>query len=117
MANAREEFYRNPIVRALAGVAAMENSLAGFDDDSGDDGGNLAGYDDALLADLLAAAGPDFTGTGYDQSAVDAMLAAAVGPVGPAFDPADDAPRLDQMAPRVCPRCGYDVANNPDGIG
>ena len=35
----------------------------------------------------------------------------------PDFDPSDeDPPRLDELEPRPCPKCGYDTANDPEGL-
>jgi hypothetical protein len=34
-----------------------------------------------------------------------------------AFQPVTDIPRLDQLNPRPCQRCGYDTANDPDHLG
>jgi ParB-like chromosome segregation protein Spo0J len=33
------------------------------------------------------------------------------------FGPGDgEPPRLDELAPRYCPKCGYDVANDPEAL-
>jgi hypothetical protein len=32
------------------------------------------------------------------------------------FEPEDDSPRLDELEPRLCPKCGYDTANDPEAL-
>lgn len=74
---------------------------------------DLADYDnDALVAMLQNL--PDLTGTGYDGDDLDALLAEME---VPDFAPDDDGmASLDSLNPKPCQKCGYDVANNPDGL-
>ena len=74
---------------------------------------DLASYDtDALLVMLQQL--PDLTGTGYDGDDLDALLADKE---VPDFAPDDDGlASLDSFTPKLCQKCGYDVANNPDGL-
>lgn len=74
---------------------------------------DLATYDtDALLVMLQQL--PDLTGTGYDGDDLDALLADNE---VPDFAPDDDGmASLDSFTPKLCQKCGYDVANNPDGL-
>jgi DNA modification methylase len=53
---------------------------------------DLAGYDDGLLVDLLKAAQPDLSGTGFDQDTFDALVASLYEPAS-LTDP-DTAPPL-----------------------
>lgn len=52
---------------------------------------DLAGYDEAALVGLLEGVGPDLTGTGYDQAALDELLARLAEPSAGLTDP-DDVP-------------------------
>ena len=74
---------------------------------------DLASYDtDALLVMLQQL--PDLTGTGYDGDDLDALLADKE---VPDFSPDEDGlASLDSFTPKLCQKCGYDVANNPDGL-
>ena len=74
---------------------------------------DLASYDtDALLVMLQQL--PDLTGTGYDGDDLDALLADNE---VPDFAPDEDGmASLDSFTPKLCQKCGYDVANNPDGL-
>ena len=74
---------------------------------------DLATYDtDALLVMLQQL--PDLTGTGYDGDDLDALLADNE---VPDFAPDEDGmASLDSFTPKLCQKCGYDVANNPDGL-
>ena len=74
---------------------------------------DLAAYDtDALLVMLQQL--PDLTGTGYDGDDLDALLADNE---VPDFAPDEDGmASLDSFTPKLCQKCGYDVANNPDGL-
>ena len=74
---------------------------------------DLANYDtDALV--LMLQQLPDLTGTGYDGDDLDDLLQdTAV----PDFAPDDDGmASLDSLNPKPCQKCGYDVANNPEGL-
>lgn len=66
---------------------------------------DTAGYDDAELASLLSELNWHLDGTGYDQEAVEKILAE----VSPDFQPVDSEtqPRLDEKSPVVCPECGH----------
>jgi hypothetical protein len=79
-------------------VNAADNRLA-----------ELGGYDEESLIAQLEALHGDFTGTGWAPEDLTALKAE--------FEP-DGAPppRLDELQPRLCPKCGYDVANDPDGL-
>lgn len=69
----------------------------------------LGGYDDDDLSTLLEELDGDFAGTGWQQTDLDKLLAD--------FQPDDDEPpRLDELEPKPCPRCGYDTANDPEGL-
>lgn len=74
---------------------------------------DLASYDtDALLVMLQQL--PDLTGTGYDGDDLDALLADNE---VPDFAPDEDGMASpDSFTPKLCQKCGYDVANNPDGL-
>ena len=58
---------------------------------------DVAGYDDSLLAELLQEL-PDLAGTGYTDTDLDALLAAAEGEPVRRTDP-DDAPPADDEGP------------------
>lgn len=77
----------------------------------------LGGWDDHQLAAILEdAADHDLLeAAGYAQSDLDKLLADVR---EPDFTPSDDGDgtRLDQLEPRPCPQCGYDTANDPDGL-
>ena len=74
---------------------------------------DLADYDtDALLVMLQSL--PDLAGTGYDGDDLDALLQDAE---VPDFAPDESGMNsLDSLDPKPCQQCGYDVANNPDGL-
>lgn len=77
---------------------------------------DLASYDPVLLAELLRdldQTEDSLAGTGYDAAALAEVLAQAEAELVPATDLAPE-PRLDVLDARLCQRCGYDVANNPD---
>jgi len=68
-----------------------------------------AGYDDELLIAQLEQFGGDFAGTGWTAEDLTALKAE--------FQPDGGMPPpLDELTPRLCPRCGYDVANDPEGL-
>jgi ParB-like chromosome segregation protein Spo0J len=66
---------------------------------------DLAGWDDALLSELLRDL-PDLVGTGYDQRELDALLAKLAPP-----DEFPD-PELGDDAYQ-CPSCGYEWSGQP----
>jgi hypothetical protein len=69
----------------------------------------LGGYDDAALLAMLTSFGEDLDGLGW--------TAADVAALKPEFEPTGEPPPpLDQLEPRPCPRCGYDVANDPERL-
>lgn len=81
----------------------------------------LGGWDQHQLAAILEDAAdhnPDLLeAAGYAQSDLDKLLADIRDDADPDFSPDDsDSPRLDQLEPRPCPQCGYDTANDPDGL-
>lgn len=85
-----------------ARIALADNRLA-----------DLGGYDDRLLAELLASLDGDLLGTGWTPYDLEKL---ADGLAEPDFEPEDDSPRLDELEPRPCPKCGYDTANDPEGL-
>jgi len=79
-------------------VNAADNRLA-----------ELGTYDDDALRVLLSTFGDDFDGTGWAREDLKQLLAE--------FEPTGDVPpRLDMLEPRLCPKCGYDVANDPEDL-
>lgn len=80
-------------------VNAADNRLA-----------ELGGYEREALVALLGTFGSDFAGTGWQAEDLRALR--------PDFQPDGGAPPpLDELAPRICQRCGYDVANDPEHLG
>lgn len=72
---------------------------------------DLGNYDDTVLLELLQEL-PNLDGTGYTNDDLEAILDEV-----PDFEPVIEPPtRLDEMNPKICQRCGYDVNNNPDGL-
>ena len=71
---------------------------------------DIAGADPDELVQLLSYLDDDYTGTGWTATEVEALI----GP--PDFSPEDDSPRLDELEPRPCPKCGYDTANDPEAL-
>lgn len=68
---------------------------------------DLAGWDDSLLAELLAEL-PDLTGTGFEQSDLDALLAT--------LEPPDEFPDPEAGNDDLeyqCPSCGYEWSGQP----
>src|SRR5215471_1368633 len=66
------------------------------------------GYDEDLLVPMLESFGGDWAGTGWGPEDLSRLRAD--------FQPDGGMPPpLDQLTPRLCPKCGYDVANDPDG--
>jgi hypothetical protein len=79
-------------------VNAADNRLA-----------ELGGYDREMLVALLDTFGGDFRGSGWVPEDLRALR--------PDFGPdGGTVPPLDQLAPRICQRCGYDVANDPEHL-
>lgn len=72
---------------------------------------DLASYDDQQLIELLQSI-DDLEGTGFDAE----DLLALIGDED--IDLEEDAPsaHLDELTPRCCQNCGYDTANNPEGL-
>ena len=79
-------------------VNAADNRLA-----------ELGRYDDDALRVLLETFGEDWAGSGGTPEDL-AGLKADFQPDGGAPPP------LDQLTPRLCQRCGYDVANDPERL-
>ena len=74
---------------------------------------DIAEDDDRLLAELLATLDGDLDGTGYTVYDLDKLA----DELNPDFDPDDgDPPPLDELEPRPCLKCGYDNANDPEGL-
>lgn len=77
----------------------------------------LGDFDNDALAELLGELNDGdmgLDGTGYTETDLAGLL--GDGDM-PDFDPVNEDPiRLDQMAARLCQKCGYDVANNPRGL-
>jgi len=79
-------------------VNAADNRLA-----------EMGGYDDDALRVLLETFGDDWAGVGWIPDDLRLLRAD--------FDPSGEPPPpLDQLEPRLCQRCGYDVANDPEGL-
>lgn len=72
---------------------------------------DLAVDDSDAIAELLSYLDDDYDGTGWSAEDVAALIEV------PDFGPEDkDQPRLDELEPRPCPKCGYDAANDPEGL-
>ena len=77
----------------------------------------LGGWDNVKLAQLLQeiAAIDDelLNATGYDGDDLDALLRE----LNPDFEPGsmDDQPRLDELDPIICPHCGKNIRDEPEG--
>ena len=67
------------------------------------------GYDESLLLPMLESFAGDWAGSGWGPEDL-ARLRADFEPSG------EPPPPLDQLTPKICPQCGYDVANDPDGL-
>ena len=75
----------------------------------------LGTFDDRLLAELLGEL-DDLEGTGYTDSDLDELVD-SLDDEPPEFEPDDDGlGELDKLEPRYCQKCGYDTANDPEGI-
>lgn len=71
-----------------------------------------AKLDKALQLDLLRDL-DDLTGSGYDDDEMSALAAE----MDAAFEPVDDDDtKLDELDAKPCPKCGYDVANDPEAL-
>jgi ParB-like chromosome segregation protein Spo0J len=70
----------------------------------------LGGYDDDALVEILSYLDDDYEGTGWTEEDVRKLIDV------PDFEPEDDSPRLDELEPRPCPKCGYDTANDPEAL-
>lgn len=71
-----------------------------------------ARIDDALQLDLLRDL-DDLRGSGFD----DDELAQLEAKMDAAFEPLDDDDtKLDELDAKPCPKCGYDLANDPEGL-
>jgi hypothetical protein len=72
-----------------------------------------ARMDDALLYDLLTDLDGDLYGTLYDGDDLAALAAKLDTP----FEPMpDDDTKLDELDAKPCPKCGYDLANDPEAL-
>ena len=72
-----------------------------------------ARMDDGLLLQLLTALDGDLIGTGFD----DDDLARLEVDVNAPFQPIDDDDdSLDSVDAKPCPKCGYDIANDPEAL-
>lgn len=80
-------------------IAVADNRLA-----------ELGGYDDDALVELLSYLDDDYEGTGWTEEDVRKLIDV------PDFEPEDESPRLDELEPRFCPKCGYDTANDPEAL-
>lgn len=71
-----------------------------------------AKLDKALQLDLLRDL-DDLRGSGYD----DDELAALAAELDASFEPIDDDDtKLDELDAKPCPKCGYDLANDPEAL-
>lgn len=85
---------------------------------------DLGDYDHAVLDSLLRDL-PDLEATGYEDYNLDELTSGVVSlplmaeePSLADFrpEPESQAVRLDRLSPQPCPSCGYDVANDPEGL-
>lgn len=80
---------------------------------------DMGTYDEDQLADLLQSlqeTDAQLSGTGYSQDDL-ASIIAHTSNDAPDFEPDDSGlASLDSLAPRPCQKCGYDTANDPDGL-
>lgn len=72
-----------------------------------------AKLDDALQLDLLRDLDGDLIGSGFDDDDMAALTAKLDAPFKPIDDEGD---RLDELDAKPCPKCGYDVANDPEAL-
>lgn len=72
----------------------------------------LARMDDALLLDLLRDL-DDLEGSSYDDDDLERLAAK----LDASFEPVDDDDEtLDSLDAKPCPKCGYDLANDPEAL-
>ena len=71
---------------------------------------DIATDDQDELVQFLSYLDEDYEGTGWTEEDVRKMIDV------PDFEPEDDSPRLDELEPRFCPKCGYDTANDPEAL-
>lgn len=75
---------------------------------------DLGGYDNDNLLELLGNLNDGIDGTGYDDSYIDALLGMNT---PDDFNIEDEyTTQLDELKPKHCQHCGYDVNNNPDEL-
>ena len=80
---------------------------------------DLGTYNNDDLLELLGNLNDGIEGTGYDPGYIDALLGANTpDDFNPdEFNPEDGyATQLDELKPKHCQQCGYDVNNNPDEL-
>lgn len=75
----------------------------------------IGAVDSDQLYELICTLGGNIEGTGYTDDDVAALMKAVTGD-GINFDITDDVPRLDEVTAKLCQKCGYDVANNKEGL-
>ena len=71
---------------------------------------DIATDDPDELVQLLSYLEDDYEGTGWSEEDVRKLIDV------PDFEPEDESPRLDELEPRFCPKCGYDTANDPEAL-
>ena len=71
---------------------------------------DIATDDQDELVQLLSYLDEDYEGTGWTEEDVRKLIDV------PDFEPEDESPRLDELEPRFCPKCGYDTANDPEAL-
>lgn len=79
---------------------------------------DVAGYDDRLLAELLAGLDDDLAGSGFDEDDVAKLIAGIAEGEGdnvPDFQPDDDQPSLDSVRSKTCPSCGFEWREGAGG--
>ncbi|QZD98162.1 ParB-like nuclease domain protein [Microbacterium phage Blett] len=75
---------------------------------------DIASNDDAALLELLGEL-DDLDGSAFEQSDLDALLAAAEDDDVPDFEPDDEQGTLDLTQPKECPSCHYQWKVGPNG--
>lgn len=71
-----------------------------------------AKLDHALQYDLLVDLDGDFDGSGFDADDFERFAAE----LDTSFEPVDDDEKLDELDAKPCPKCGYDLANDPEAL-